>query len=267
MDNRAEPPFQAEHGFSLWIEYDGCHILFDTGQTNGFMENAARLGIDVTQADYIILSHGHYDHTGGLPHVLPLAKQAVVVCHPGVFVDRYSIREGETKYIGMPPESRRMLRELDEKRLRFVTMPTALSAKIFLTGYVPRKTDYEDTGGPFYLTPDGASPDPLDDDLTLWLSTDRGIILLAGCSHAGIINQCYFVRKQEKSEKFRILVGGYHLMNADEKRLNQTINALRELAPEQVVACHCTGEEATTRLQHELGAMMALGAVGRRFLI
>jgi 7,8-dihydropterin-6-yl-methyl-4-(beta-D-ribofuranosyl)aminobenzene 5'-phosphate synthase len=131
VDNQAGPGLTTEHGFSLWIETDDRHILFDTGQGPALPSNARALGVDLRKTDVLVLSHGHYDHTGGIPHVLHVAPNAHVYCHPGVVQPRYSLRNGSPKPAHMPSESMAALGRLPEKHpLRILAAPSIATRKL-----------------------------------------------------------------------------------------------------------------------------------------
>ena len=153
VDNRAESGLENEHGLSMWIEVDGKHILFDTGTGKIVESNAGKLGIDMYSADLLVLSHGHYDHTGGVGCFLQHSRQGHVYCHPGAVMPRYAVRNGTGTPIHMPHESIAAIDKLSEKRLHWVQDPLHLGDNIGLTGYIPRKMSFEDTGGPFYFDP------------------------------------------------------------------------------------------------------------------
>jgi 7,8-dihydropterin-6-yl-methyl-4-(beta-D-ribofuranosyl)aminobenzene 5'-phosphate synthase len=140
-----------------------------------------------------------------------------------------------------------------------------LLQEVGLTGPIPRETDYEDPGGPFYLDPQGRQKDPIEDDLALWIQTGQGVVVCAGCSHAGIINTLCYVKRLTGGSRIRAVIGGFHLLNADARRLEQTVKALRALNPDMVVPCHCTGEEAVRVLQESLGEMVSPGAAGTSY--
>ncbi len=235
VDNFAAPGLAVEHGLSLWIETGGRRILFDTGQGDALEPNARALGVDAGDAGILVLSHGHYDHTGGVARVLRQAPNITVYCHPGVMRPRYAVREGGPKEIGIPARSRAALEALPAERFHQVLQPVSLFQGVGLTDPVPRETDYEDPGGPFYLDPLGAKEDVIEDDLALWIRTGSGVVVCAGCSHAG------------------------------RRRLEQTVAALRALDPELVVPCHCTGEDAVWVLRRALGERVGPGAAGTAF--
>lgn len=265
VDNHAGEGFVAEHGLSLWIETENKRILFDTGQGRALENNARVFGIDLAKTTAVVLSHGHYDHTGGIPQVLQQARNTNVYCHPAMVLPRYSIRNGMPKPIQIPLASMAAIDKLSLEHLHWVQQPVFLSDNIGLTGPIPRETDFEDTGGPFYLNPQGTSADPIEDDLALWIRTDDGVIVCVGCSHAGLVNTLNHVQRLSHGLKVRAIIGGFHLLNASRERLEQTITALRLLEPDMVVPCHCTGELAVAVLRNALGKRISPGAAGMTY--
>jgi 7,8-dihydropterin-6-yl-methyl-4-(beta-D-ribofuranosyl)aminobenzene 5'-phosphate synthase len=253
VDNQGGPGLTTEHGFSLWIEADGRHILFDTGQGPALPMNARTLGVDLRQTDMVVLSHGHYDHTGGIPHVLHVAPNAHVYCHPGVVQPRYSLRNGSPKPAHMPSESMAALDRLPEKHLHWTSEAARLSENIGLTGPIPRQTTFEDTGGAFFLDPEARHADPIEDDLALWIKTDQGLVVCVGCCHAGIINTLTHIKRLSGVAPIRAVIGGLHLLNADSRRLNHTLAAMKTIPIETVIPCHCTGGRATDELEAVMG--------------
>jgi len=153
VDNIArEPGLLAEHGLSLWIEADGRRILFETGQGQALKPNAGRLGIDLERADAVVLSHGHYDHTGGLAELPSLGAESAVYLHPLALEAKYSrMPTPSHKAIGIPDRAGRYLLS-SSCRLVATRPPTEVSSGVFVTGQIPRRTPFEDTGGPFFST-------------------------------------------------------------------------------------------------------------------
>ncbi|MBN2399592.1 MAG: MBL fold metallo-hydrolase [Candidatus Aminicenantes bacterium] len=266
VDNRiARSELRAEHGLAFWIESEGKHILFDTGQGGALEKNAKVLGIDLGKTDIIVLSHGHYDHSGGLAQVMKRAKKAELYCHPGVIQPRYSIRDGIATPVHMPKPSLDTIEGLPPARIHWLQQPFMLSTLIGMSAPIPRETSYEDSGGPFYLDPHGKSPDPLSDDLALWLRTVSGLVVCVGCSHAGLVNTLNHVRRLNNGRNIHAVIGGFHLQNANSDRLARTIAALRELEPDIVVPCHCSGEGAVAALRNALGERISTGAAGMTY--
>ncbi|NCC77304.1 MAG: MBL fold metallo-hydrolase, partial [Clostridia bacterium] len=214
VDNEARAGLEAEHGFSLWIDTGDRRLLFDTGQGDLVLANAAALHIDLAAADAVILSHGHYDHTGGLGPLLHHCHNFELYCHPAAVHPRYAVLNRQAKSIQMPRSSMSALDRFPQEHLHWVQQPMLLAPGIGLTGPIIRETSFEDTGGPFFLDQAGQRPDPLDDDLALWISTDSGLIVCVGCAHAGLINTLRQVLRQNPGQRIRAVIGGFHLLNA-----------------------------------------------------
>jgi len=265
VDNKAVPGLMSEHGLSFRIEIGGRRILFDTGQGGALEPNARALGIDLDETDHLILSHGHRDHTGGIFQVLRHARNADVYCHSGIVKPRYSIRNGTTNQIQMPPNSMAAIDKVASRQLHWVLHPVMITETIGLTGFIPREMGYEDTGGPFYLDPAGRRPDMIEDDLALWISTSDGLVICVGCCHAGLVNTLNHIRRFNPGVRVRAIIGGFHLRNAGSRRLEQTIAALKSANPDLVVPCHCTGEPAVAALRVALGKRVTPGVAGMTF--
>ncbi len=266
VDNQAEAGLVAEHGFSLWIETAKRHILFDTGQGTAFEHNARLLGIDIAQTDILVLSHGHNDHTGGVAQCLSMARKAELYCHPGAVSPRHSVRNGVSKSLQMPRKTMRAIDTFSSEQVHWVQDPLLLSDTIGLTGPIPRETDFEDTGGPFFLDSKGLRPDPLDDDLALWIRTDKGLIVCVGCAHAGVVNTLNHVQRLNGGMRIRAVIGGFHLLNAGEQRLTKTLAALQALAFDQIIPCHCTGEGAVVELGKVYAEACCPGKAGMTYV-
>jgi 7,8-dihydropterin-6-yl-methyl-4-(beta-D-ribofuranosyl)aminobenzene 5'-phosphate synthase len=263
VDNRAGEGLIAEHGLSMWIEYQGMHFLFDTGQSTALRHNSHILGIDLRKTDVMVLSHGHYDHTGGIPYILDLADHAEVYCHPGMSKRRYSVRNGIVKSIGIPDKSLVLLEKYPAGKLHWITEHTMLSNRIGLTGAIPRESTFEDTGGLFYLDRKAQQKDLIEDDQALWFDTAQGLVVCIGCGHAGIINTLYYVCNLTGRFDIYAVIGGFHLNNASTERLKKTAAALKLFSLKNIVPCHCTGEHATRFLMQYVGKSVLHSQAGQ----
>jgi len=253
----------AEHGLALWIELGSRRILFDTGQTGILCHNADRLGVPLATPDAIVISHGHYDHTGGLPSVLGRARRPKVFVHPAALRNKFArSATGTGRHIGMPAEALDALQSKAD--ITPTEAPVEIGGGLFVTGPIPRLTDFEDTGGPFYEDRDGLRADNLIDDQAAFLDTPAGVVVILGCAHAGIVNTLRYVRELLPARPIHTVIGGTHLATADETRMARTVDALREFDLQRLLPLHCTGFAAAARLWREFPGRVSTGPVGKR---
>jgi 7,8-dihydropterin-6-yl-methyl-4-(beta-D-ribofuranosyl)aminobenzene 5'-phosphate synthase len=232
-----------EAGVSYYIECDELKVLFDVGYSDVFIKNAQILGIDVTSIDKIVLSHGHNDHTWGLNHLtqyydrtIKEVKQKIdIISHPAALMPKYY----EAKPIGMSYRQ-------DEKEYFFRKVctiePLKLSKHMTFLGQIPRINKFEaqspvghihDVNGEFI-------DDYVLDDSALAIETKKGLVIITGCSHAGICNTIEYAKIVTGVSHVNSVIGGFHLLNADNKILDETGQYLRALSAETLYPCHCT---------------------------
>ena len=259
------PNVLAEHGLSYWIEHNGRHILLDSGQGGVLANNAYKLGISLREINALVLSHGHYDHTGGAAEALKSAQSVAVYAHPAAFARKF-IRnsDGTAREIGMLYPSQEAIRASHNQWIA-TEGPTVVSDVLTVTGPVPRVTDFEDTGGPFFLDEACTKPDPLVDDQSVFFDTTEGTVVLLGCAHSGVINTLSYIRQLTAERPIRAVIGGMHLVAASPEQIVRTIEELRQLGVGQLAPGHCTGMPATVALWTAFPTICATCHAGSTF--
>lgn len=260
-DKSSYPQLAVEHGLSIWIEADDHRIIFDTGKSSLLIKNAGLLGIDLSVAEFMILSHGHYDHTGGVDKVLELNPEIKVFCHPALFIPRYSRQpDGRMKPIGINSSASVSLDRVYDK-ISWVNEPLQIIDGIYVTGPIPRKNDFEDTGGHFFFDKDGICTDPVMDDLSIWFETSKGLVMVTGCCHSGLVNTIQYVTSIAQMS-ITTLIGGFHLLNASGERIEKTIKYLKKQSIKSIMPLHCTGENSVAMLRRAIGDIVKEGSTG-----
>lgn len=234
----------AEHGLSFWIEYGDKRILFDTGQSNILVRNAKTLGIDLSEVDAIVITHGHYDHTGGLSYILDIAPNATVYLHPEAIEPKYSRKTSGTNSIGMPYLSKKAVQK---HHVIWTATPALIFPGMSVTGQVSRINNFEDVGGNFFVDENCKKPDELLDDQTLFIETAKGLVVVLGCAHSGVVNILEYISNITGRSKIYAVIGGMHLLNASNERIERTITAFREYNVQKIGVAHCTGVGAVRR--------------------
>lgn len=257
----------AEHGLAYWIEYGEYRILFDTGQSHILSRNARRLGVDLALTDAIVISHGHYDHTGGLLRALGLSKKVDLFLHPAAVEPKYKCKPGSpAKYIGMKLSIINMIEEHRHIRKTYWTRNhTDICIGASVTGEIVRTSESEKPSGEFFLDPAGTAPDEMLDDQSLILETNMGLVIVVGCAHAGIVNTLDQVANLTGENQFHAVLGGMHLQEASKDQIEATYEALRRYKVKMIAPAHCTGMEAAVYFCRKYNRGRFMCPVGSRF--
>jgi 7,8-dihydropterin-6-yl-methyl-4-(beta-D-ribofuranosyl)aminobenzene 5'-phosphate synthase len=265
----------AQHGFSalVTVSKEGRErtILFDTGVSpDGLVENMRRLSLTPKDAEAIVLSHGHFDHTGGMAGLIrALGRPNLpVIIHPE-FWSRRRLAFPGTEPREIPTTSKSALRGAGFELIEEQQPSFLLDRSVLVTGEVDRTTEFEQ-GFPVHQRFQGGAwmPDPLilDDQAVVLHLRDRGLVVLTGCGHAGIVNITRYAQKLTGVERVHAVLGGFHLSGPlFEPIIPQVVAALTELGPELIVPAHCTGWRATHALAAALPGSFIQNSVGTRF--
>lgn len=238
-----------EHGFAALIEGEET-ILFDTGQGETLLHNAQRLGKDLRTVGKVALSHGHFDHTGGLWPLLRACGGKELFAHPGIFARRYRVKDtGESIAIGIP-YAEEFLRGLGA-RFSFSDRFREIAPGVFLTGEVPRRSGFEDGDAGLFCDDSGCCADNVPDDQSLVVRTGKGLLLLLGCCHAGLVNTVEHARERTGVAEVYGIIGGTHLGFCFPGQLEETVKALKRMGVRKICPGHCTGFAAAARLARE----------------
>lgn len=260
-----------EYGFAAMVQVEDYRFLFDTGSKDALFVNAKRMGVDLDFLDDIVISHGHFDHTGGLEALLKMRGGRRVIIHPDAWLPKFVAGLpgfDEPRFIGMRvtrEEVARLASTIVENSSAYELRPGVL-----VSGAIPRTNSYEDTGGQFLRRrneADDYETDLLVDDQAVIIDHPEGLVVVSGCAHSGLINTLEYAQKLTGCSRIQAFIGGTHLMSAGEERLEKTLRALESYDIQRLVVAHCTGFYAAARLYGHFGNKVKKGETGFHFKI
>ena len=264
VENSVVVPFDVigEHGFAAFVETPEFNFLFDTGQGKALINNALALKKDLSSIKFLYLSHGHYDHTGGLPDLLKIKSPLTIYTHKDAFSKRYWLKGGVKKYIGIP-FSKAYLESLGanflyEKEFR------EIEKGIYSSGEVERKTSFEKIDKEMKVENENGElvQDQIWDDFSLAIDTSKGLVVILGCAHSGIVNILnHFINKTGRKELYAV-IGGTHLGFATDEQINATLEVIDKYNIKKLGASHCTGLEVGAKLYNKLKDRFFFAGVG-----
>ena len=242
-DNRcSNENLECEHGLSLLIEDNNKKILFDTGQTDIYLKNAHKLGLDLKDVESIVLSHGDYDHGNGLKY---FNKKVDLICHPDFTKNRISKRTG--KFDGLNES----LEEIKNKfKLITTKEPYDVTENIIYLGEIERLNDFEKGKNLPMTDENGETYNHLDDSGVV-IKTDNGIIVISGCAHSGICNTIEYAKKITNCNNVLAAIGGFHLKEVDEQT-EKTIKYMKDNNVKHILIAHCTSDIVCDKFKKEL---------------
>lgn len=237
--------FLGEPALSFFIEDKGKYILFDTGYSDAFLKNAERMGIDLRELDYVVLSHGHVDHTWGLTHLIRLYMEAknekikyhtpAIIGHPLVFNSKLLNPFGE---IGSIVSHEKLNQHFP---VHLTKEPLWITNRLVFLGEIKRTFDFE---GQDYIgevvTKQGKINDYILDDTAMVYKSSEGLVIIVGCAHSGICNIIEYAKEVCQEDKVADIIGGFHLLNPTKNQLHKTIEYIKKLQLTAIHACHCT---------------------------
>ena len=254
-------PLMGEHGLSFFIETKNRKILFDTGKGLTLIPNADALGINLKTIDTVALSHGHYDHAGGVKYLLKQNNDFTVIAHPAIFDNKLVLRNNKYHSIGVH-EDKKIWMDSGIK-IKLEKEHVEIDQGIILTGEIPMETDFEQIEPVFYLDKKGNKiPDTMSDDRSLIIDTPKGMVVIFGCAHRGIINTLKYATKLTGAKKVYAILGGTHLMSANKEKLKKIFRCVKDYGIEKMVLGHCTGFSTIARFIQEFGNNVIPNTVG-----
>ena len=254
-----------EWGFSALVEVDGEKILFDTGsRPNTVFQNAIELNIDLSNIKNVYLSHNHKDHTGGLLFLKTKYPNSFVNAHvgEGIFYSRPNKNGGDHYLL-------KNKNELIQEGVKFIfhKQPNQIIPKVWTTGQIPREYDEKNWSqlGKLIDQNGNIQEDIIPEDQSLFFDTKKGIVLISGCGHAGIVNTLEYVSKIFPNRPIYKILGGFHLLKLDAKKLKWTADKMKSYGVDYFVGAHCTGINSTYMLREFLDSTknrVLIGSVG-----
>jgi len=267
-DNKSVNGISKEHGLSFLIEREGKTLLLDTGSGRNFLHNAAHLGLSLNNLQALVLSHGHYDHTGGVGELLRRWPQIPLFAHSSLLNQHYSLHgDGKFYNIGVDSAHRDLIRSLPEGQWIKVEEKKEVLPGIFAVSFIGRVEDYSLGTNGFFQDPRGLQADIVPDDLSLLIRQDNGDHLICGCCHSGLKNTIGHLEKHFSSLKLHSLMGGFHLSHAEDEQILELGQWIESLNIKRLICSHCTGDRAFKLWSETLSIPVEQSSAGMTYLL
>lgn len=257
-----------EHGFSAWIERGNEQILFDTGAGNALLTNTKSLKKSLPDIRFLVLSHGHWDHTGGLYQVLAEREQTKIIAHPRIFDERFSYRPQENDPTYRPAGIPFIQEELEQAGAHFhlTTEFYEFLNGLYFSGEIVRPEGWQSADSSLFIKPENNYVlDSVQDDISLLIETDSGPVIVFGCAHAGADTILDHFSTKSGYTSFYAVIGGTHLMRANESRIQAVLETFEKYHVQKIVTTHCTGFPAMAAFYQHFQERFYVSQVGRVF--
>lgn len=238
-DKNFNPALESEHGISIFVESDSLKFLFDCGQTEMTFRNAIKLGVDLSAINFVVISHAHYDHAGGFPALLKYVTPKILYTGIDFWLEKFSRKENNFVYRGAGFTAKNLADWNVEQKICHDVLK--LDDKIFLVGNFARRFDFEKIPAKF-VRGENKLPDTFSDEICMVIRGNDGLNVIVGCSHVGILNIVSTIAERFNEKIFRV-IGGVHLNNADDERIEKTLAELKNFGVRDFKLCHCSGEK------------------------
>lgn len=252
----------AEHGLSIFIDTGGKKILFDAGASGLFIKNAVTMGVDLSEVDFCVVSHGHYDHTGGFPEFCMINDRAVIYMHKDAYRETYGFENGHMDKLTCGIRWSKDERVSLEDRIRYTEGPEWITEDIVVTGSVCMPAEFNPTEKFYYYDEGKLVPDDMSHEQCLVIREKKGLYIFSGCSHRGVINALNTGKSMFPGERVAVLIAGMHLYSVSDEVRTEIISEIAEEKIDCVIPVHCTGIKAICGLKAALGDACIIATAG-----